>query len=296
VRSQRIPPGRDDKILASWNGLLISALAKAAVALDEPRYRTAAEQGARFLLQHLQPTPGRLLHSYKDGQARFNAYLDDYAAVIEGLVELHQATQNTNWLTAALTLAETMCQQFADEDYGGFFYTSQDHETLIARVKDQQDNATPSGNSLAAMALLRLGRLTGRTNLEGRGVETLETLAALARQYPSAAGQTLLALDFWLGPTLEVAVIPGTATETSAGGAAFQIPAWQQALAGSYLPHVLWVMGGSGDELNSPVAALLAGKTALQQQTTAYVCERGACQKPVTTLENLQRQLGVVGE
>lgn len=232
VRSKRVWPGRDEKILTSWNGLMIAAMSMAANVLQEPRYAQAARAAADFILSdvvlhpnretestveavhsNLKPrsawTPIRLLHCYKDGRARFNAYLDDYAAMIDGLCELYQAVFDVQYLDAALKLAERMLDQFWDESTGGFFYTSNDHETLIARVKDVHDNATPSSNSLAVMGLLKLARLTGRPDLEEKAVTTLEMMSGQLERVPLASGMSLMALDFVLGPTHEIVVAHG---------------------------------------------------------------------------------------
>ena len=139
------------------------------------------------------------MHSFKDGQARFTAYLDDYACLLDGLAEVYQATFETRYLESALELGEQMIDRFADAEGGGFYYTASDHEQLIVRQKDSQDNATPSGNAMAATALLKLGRLTGRRELEDRAVKTLESLSGQMKNLPSASGQALIALEFLLG-------------------------------------------------------------------------------------------------
>ncbi|MGH7128801.1 MAG: thioredoxin domain-containing protein, partial [Planctomycetaceae bacterium] len=161
VRSQRVPPGRDEKILASWNGLMIAAMAQAGRILGEETYTDAATAAVEFLREAMIED-GRLLHAWKDERARFNAYLDDYACLIDGLAELYQTSFDAEHLESALALSERMIEQFGDSGGGGgFFFTSSDHESLIARNKDTQDAATPSGNAMAATALLKLARLTG---------------------------------------------------------------------------------------------------------------------------------------
>ena len=169
VRDRRVPPGKDTKILVSWNGLLIAALAVAGRALKAPRYLEAAARSAGFILDRMLVEDGRLLHTYKDGRAKLNAYLDDYANLIDGLTRLFEATGDPRWIQGALDLARVMIDEFADAEQGGFFYTGKSHETLIARTKDLFDNATPSGNAMAATALVRLGALTGRDELRARG-------------------------------------------------------------------------------------------------------------------------------
>ncbi len=276
LRTQRVPPGRDEKILTSWNGLMISALAMAGRVLAQPRYTAAAARAADFLLTRMYDPQGRLWHSYKDGQARFSAYLDDFAALIDALVELHQSTDDPRWLEEALRLAEQMTARFADPA-GGYFYTASDHEQLLTRPKDVQDNATPSGNALAATALLRLGRLTGRSDLEEAGDRTLVAMSGLLAEHPRAAAQALLALDFHLGPTWEVVIVDG---RDRSEGDEFRL-----ALARRFAPHVLTLrrpVGGSDAGLPPALRPLLTGRTPAEA-TQFFVCERGACRLPVTT-------------
>lgn len=278
VRSQRIWPGRDEKILTSWNGLMISAFAQAAQVLAEPRYASAAQRAADFILSKLRPTEQRLLHSFKDGQARFNGYLDDYGCLIEGLIDVFQATQQARYLTAALQLTEGLRSQFEDPVAGGFYYTSHDHEELIARQKDMQDNATPSGNSIAATALLRLGRLTGRRDLEEVAEKTLQMLEPVARRYPSAAGQTLTALDFWLGPTFEIALIEGAKGAKEIN----DLQEMQRAIHDRFIPNKVVAIRHSSvadDQLPAELA-LIKGKPARNGQATAYICNHGTCGMP----------------
>lgn len=285
-REQRIHPGRDDKVLVSWNGLAIAAFSQAAVILNEPRYATAAQAAADFILENMRTSDGRLWHGYKDGQARFNAYLDDYAALIDGLVELYQAVFEPRYLEAAMSLAERMLAQFWDREDAGFFYTSADHEALITRNKDLHDNATPSGNNLAAMALLKLSRLTGRSDWAERADDTLNLLAATLTRAPLAGGQALIALDFLLGPTQEIVLCP------TADADEFPI-----ALRETFLPNKVIVQRPAGvvdDALPLPLRSLLAGKHPVKGQITLYVCQSGACQPPVhgAAIDVAIRQLG----
>jgi uncharacterized protein YyaL (SSP411 family) len=254
---------------------MIAAMAQAAQVLGDARYATAAVHSAEFLLTSLRAPDGRLWHAYKDGQARFNAYLDDYAALIDGLVELYQATFEARWLTEAVVLAESMIERFADRDAGGFYYTSADHEALIARLKDSQDNATPSGNSLAAYALFRLGRLTARTDFEDQAIAVLNMVSGQLARVPSVGGQALMAVDFLIGPTREFVF----AAPDGEG-----VAAMLRDLHARFLPNkvvanrpVEW----DDAHLRDALASLLKGKTARNGQPTAYVCRQGACEAPV---------------
>ena len=181
VREGRVPPAKDTKVLVSWNGLMIAALAEGGRILKDERYLEAARRAAGFILDHMRIADGRLLHTYKDGQAKLDAYLDDYADLIDGLTRLYEATGEPRWIDSALGLAQIMIDEFADAEQGGFFFTGNRHEALIARQKDVHDNATPSGNGMAATALIRLGALTGRDDLTQAGRRALESVQSRAR-------------------------------------------------------------------------------------------------------------------
>ncbi|MFO0919182.1 MAG: thioredoxin domain-containing protein [Planctomycetaceae bacterium] len=289
IRSQRIPPGRDEKILAGWNGLMIAAMAQAGAVLQEPKYLEAAKSAAEFVLsQMMRPTtssPGkdhadRLWHCWKDGRARFPAYLDDYACLIDGLVELAQATFDAAYLDQAGRLAQSMIEQFADPEAGGFFYTADDHEALIARNKEIHDNATPSGNGMAATALLKLGRLTGRRDWEAKAVETLQMMSGTLARLPSAAGQALIALDFLIGPNYELMLVAGQDVATADRTVEF--------VQERFLPNKVFWRQNSEETVPQALEPLLAGKSAIDGQTSWYVCQEGACQTPVSGWEAIQ--------
>jgi uncharacterized protein YyaL (SSP411 family) len=316
ARSERVAPERDDKIIVAWNGLMIAAIALAVrgrtFGADEEwsdeemrsenapdpnlpssphpprssslasRALSAAEHGASFILENMTDESGNLLHTFKDGRARINAFLDDYACLIDGLVELYQTTFKPDYLASAVTLAEQMIGRFADDDRGGFFYTPADHETLIARSKDAQDSAVPSGNGMAACALLKLGRLTGRPDLEDRGWRTLRSLSGLLTDHPRAAGQALLALDFHVGPARELVLIDGDDPR--------ETERVLSKIAGRFLPHLLVVRHGGG-EPPAVLLPLLEGKQPEYGGLTSYVCERGACGLPATGVEGALESL-----
>lgn len=272
VRSTRVWPGRDDKVLASWNGMMISAMALGAMVLGEPKYAEAASRAADFILGEMREADGRLLHSFKDGRARFNGYLDDYACLIDGLIDLFEASGDGGRLTSALELAERMISQFEDVSAGGFYYTSSDHENLITRAKDSQDNATPSGNAMAAYSLLRLARLCARPEFEEKAVGTLDVLSGLMAKHALASSQSLLAVEFLAGPGWELVLVDGSS-------AAANVEA-RQVINESFIPGRLIIpslKAGTG----SPVSALIADRPAIDQEPTLYLCRRGACQNPV---------------
>lgn len=274
VRNQRVHPGLDDKVLVSWNGLMIDAFAQAAAALNDKRYLNAATRAADFLLSRMRSAEGRLLHSWRDGQARHDAYLDDFAALANALVTLYEASFDERWIDEAVRLADEILARFADSQGGGFFFTADDHEQLMARHKDVQDSSVPSGNALAATLLVRLGKLCGRSDYLEAAQTTLESFAALMEQYPTASGQMLAALDLWLGPTYEV-VLAGDA-------ASADLQAVLADLRRRYLPRKLVAFrpSGAGASGSAHLNELLAGKSASGSEPTAYICQNFTCQAP----------------
>jgi uncharacterized protein YyaL (SSP411 family) len=285
LRQQRVAPGRDDKVLVSWNGMMIAAMSRGAQVLGDARYLIAAAAAADFILTSMRDPSGHLLHSYKDGRSRFTAYLDDYACLIDGLVDLYQASFDARWLDAGLDLARQMIDRFRDDEDGGFFYTAADHEKLITRTKDSQDNATPSGSSMAAQSLLRLGRITGQTEIEEAGYKALVSLSGLVAKHPRAAGQAVQAVDFQLGPTPEIVVVDGADPERT-DFLLSQLHQW-------FVPNsvLLRRTASMTDATLSPsVAGLLTGRPS-GDQPMVYVCQRGACDLPVSTAEELSQKL-----
>ncbi|HXY35802.1 MAG TPA: hypothetical protein VEI07_16325, partial [Planctomycetaceae bacterium] len=275
-REERVHPGRDEKILAGWNGLMIAAMARAGRVLDESRFVAAAAQSADFLLSKLRTPEGRLLHVFKDGKARLAAYLDDYACAIDALVEVYQATFDPRYLESAAELAADLIARFRDESGGGFFYTAHDHEALIARSKDLHDGATPSGNGMAAYALLRLARLTGREDFDAAGRNTLEMLSGEMARVTMGAGQALLALDDLLGPAYELVLVDGNSPDESARAL--------RSVNARFLPTAVVARRPWNVDESSVAPVLretLRGKTSVSGQPTLYVCERGTCRPAV---------------
>jgi uncharacterized protein YyaL (SSP411 family) len=187
LRAQRPRPLTDTKILTGWNGLMIRGLADAGRILDDPRHVQAAERAARLVLDKLRTDEGRLLRTYGRGQAKLNAYVDDYAYLVRGLIGLHMATKDPQWLAAAQQLTDQQIKQFWDAGSGGFFYTAEDHESLLARSRSQVDGALPSGNSVSAVNLVYLARETGRDEYRQRAAQTIASVGGLLRSAPSAA-------------------------------------------------------------------------------------------------------------
>jgi len=274
AREKRIHPGRDEKILTDWNGLALRAFADAAAYLGRDDYRQIAESNADFIFKTLWDGTG-LLHNFKDGRARFNAYLDDYANVADGLLSLYQLTFEEKWLKRAESLADHIIENFWDSENGGFYFTDIGHEALITRTKDYFDNATPSGNSVAADVLVRLGALLGRSDLTEKAALLFASTGALLAQYPSGFGRLLEAIDFHLGPSKEIAVIVA-----GKEGHSF-ISAYRK----RFLPRTVIAAGERG------TIALLRDRTAIDGKSTAYVCENMTCHRPVTDVPEFENQI-----
>ena len=279
ARSKRVWPGLDDKRLLSWNALAIAALADAGAALGRDDYLAAAREAADFTWTTMRDGDGRLLRSYKDGEAKLNAYLEDHAYLLEALLTLYEASFETRWFDAARETADQMIARFSDPERGGFFTTSNDHEQLIARRKDIDDHPIPSGNSAAAFGLLRLARLTGEHDYERHAESVFRLFAGVAARHPSAIGHLLRAIDFQLAPVREVALV-APAGENGLGELA-------AVLRGGFRPHV--VVAGGEEGVDRP--ELMRERTAVGGRAAAYVCERFACRRPVTEPADLARAL-----
>jgi uncharacterized protein len=273
VRAKRVWPGLDDKRLTAWNALMISALAEAGAALERPEYVEAAAGCADFLLSSMRDGEGRLLRTYRDGEGKLNAYLEDHAFLLEALITLYEASFDPRWYSEARALADTIVERFADDENGGFFETSVDHEQLLARRKDLEDHPIPSANASAAYGLLRLAALTGEAQYEERAVGVLRLLHELAAKHPNAFGHLLQALDFHLASVQEVALVGDDTT------------ALARVVRGRFRPHLV-LAGGVADGV-----PLLQDRTPVNGRPAAYVCEHFACKAPVTEPEELERLL-----
>jgi uncharacterized protein YyaL (SSP411 family) len=271
ARDKRIHPGRDEKILTDWNGLALRAFADAAAFLGRDDYRKVAEENAAFIFDKLWDGQ-HLLHSFKDGRARFNAYLDDYANVADGLLALYQLTFDERWLRRSESLAGIIIDRFADEEQGGFYFTALDHEELITRTKDFFDNATPSGNSVAADVLLRLSATLDRDDFRKHAERTFAAVENHLAPYASGFGRMLAAVDFAIGPSTEIALVGGTGD---------LLATYRK----RYLPRTV-IAAGESD------IALLRDRRAISGKPTAYVCENLACKQPVTDVSEFETLLG----
>ncbi len=269
-RAKRVRPGLDDKVLAAWNGLTLAAFADAARAFSRSDYRRAAEANAAFILREMQTPEGRLLRAWRGGRARLNAYLEDYANFVDGLLALYETTFDARWFIEARRLAGEMIAHFRDPA-GGFFDTSDDHETLVVRPKDLQDNAAPSGNAMAATVLLRLAALTGENRYRDVAEEALRLVQPLIGTYPTAFAQWLSALNFALSRPKEIAIVGDPAGPDTGE--------LLETVRAAYRPNQVVAVGRPGEPAAVP---LLEGRAPLDGRATAFVCENFACRLPVT--------------
>jgi uncharacterized protein YyaL (SSP411 family) len=285
ARSQRVWPGRDEKILTAWNGLMIDAFAQAAQVLDQSAHAEVAAKAADFVLKRMRTSDGRLLRTATvAAEAKLNGYLEDYSFLINSLVSLYEATFAPRWIESALDLARVMIEQFWDPNEGGFFFTGKDHEALIVRTKEPQDNAVPSGNSMAVTSLLRLAKLTGRTDLLDKATATLRLFRGLLASHPTAAGQLLIALDFHLGPVQEFAVVGDPSEEAT--------QRVLRSIRKAYRPKKVVALKSPRQESESldALLPLLAGKRC-QGEVTTYICQDFTCQAPLTGAEAVEQAL-----
>ena len=269
-REKRIKPFRDEKVLTAWNGLMLAAFAEAAAVLNNSEYLDAAKKNADFLLSELR-TNGRLLRTWKEGRAKLNGYIEDYANLADGLIELYQVSGDVKYLHTARELTDAMITEFWDEENGGFFFTSNDHEELIVRNKDFFDNATPSGNSVAADVLLKLSKLYGEEKYERFASTVLRLAAQQVKRFPSGFGRMLSAMEFMLSPVKEIAIV-------GEKGSDVEREVWS-----GYRPFKVMATGGA--------VPLLEGREPLDGQPTVYVCENFVCQRPVTNAGDLKELL-----
>jgi hypothetical protein len=282
-RERRPKPDRDEKVLTAWNGLMLRSFAEAASILGRSDYRQAAAANASFLLEAVVDERGRLLRAYKDGKAKLNGYLEDYAFLIDGLLVLHEATFDGRWLDEASSLARAMIDLFWEEGDGVFYDTGKDHEALVIRPRDVFDNATPSGSSMAADVILRLSVISGEAEYSRLSTRALRSMQEPMALTPSAYTHWLAALDFYLSNAKEIAVLgprDDSATE-----------ALLAEIYGRYLPNKVLVGCDPGDSHIEGVP-LLEGRSMVDGRPTAYVCEHYTCQQPVTTPDELAAQLG----
>ncbi|HEY5512767.1 MAG TPA: thioredoxin domain-containing protein, partial [Geomonas sp.] len=288
-RQRRPLPLRDEKILASWNGLAISAFARAGLVLADPGAIDQARSTARFLLESMI-AGGRLAHSHQEGEAKGEGFLDDYAFFIAGLLDLFEVTGEAHWLERSLELAAVVQDEFGDQASGGYFMTGSRHEELIAREIPAYDGAVPSGNSVMIMTLLRLHALTEQAGYLNQAELALGAFAAALSSAPTALSEMLLAVDFLLETPKQIVIVAPRGNRQAAQGLLDKFRA-------AFLPNRILVLVCEGEELDraSAVVPLLKGKKAEGALAVAYLCENRTCRRPTSDPEEFGRQLGAAG-
>ncbi len=286
ARSRRVAPQTDDKVLVAWNGLMIGALARASAVLGEQRYRESAQNAARFVLRAMRRDDGTLYATSRHGKAHLDAYLDDYAFLIAGLIDLYEADFDARWLREALALTRVLNERFADREQGGYFTTSNRHERLLVRLKAPHDGALPAGVAVQALNLLRLTELTGSRELGERAQKDLLSVGKLLSRYPQAFSQHVIALDFLRMEPREI-VLAG-----ERGSA--QLEAMLRALHADFDPRRVVAMVTPNADLE--LLPLLEGKQAPAGGARAWICQGWACQAPVDSPQDLARALAAPRE
>ncbi|MGC8660057.1 MAG: thioredoxin domain-containing protein [Desulfomonilaceae bacterium] len=281
IREKRPHPHKDDKILTDWNGLMIAALAKASRVFDNKDYANAAIRAADFVLTNLRDTNGKLLRRYRLGEAGLSAHVDDYAFLIWGLLELYETTFATNYLNIAIELNQDFSSRFWDSTAGGFFFTAEDSEELLLRQKEIYDGATPSGNSVAAMNLIRLHRVTGSVELDPLIWSISRAFSKIVTQFPSGYTQFLLFIDFLVGPSFEI-VVAGPANQT-------ETQSLLRRLNETYCPNKVVILKSTGEEADRilSLAPFTSDMGMIDGSPTAYVCGNFSCMPPTTDPEKM---------
>jgi hypothetical protein len=285
ARERRVHPLKDDKVLTSWNGLMIVAMAKAYQALGKQTYVDAARDAAGFILERLKKNQ-RLFRRYRDGEVAHPGYLDDYTNFVWGLIELYETTFEPKYLEEAIALNNAMIDLFWDETNGGFFYSGRDNEVLIKQSKEIYDGAIPSSNSVAILNLARLSQITGEVNLADKVEEIAGTFAKRIKAYPSAYTQFLAALDFIIGPSREIVVV-----ESQNGGSSRLMV---ETIHREFVPNKV-VLLRKADESGDRIAALAPFTKELRahgNRSAVHICEKQSCQETITELEKLKAALG----
>lgn len=285
TREKRTRPLKDDKILADWNGLMIAALAKGTQAFDEPAYAQAAQKAADFILSHMRSPDRRLLHRFREGESSAAAFLDDYAFLTWGLLELYETDFDARFLKEALELNDFLIKHFWDDKEGGFYFTPDDSEQLLLRQKEVYDGAIPSGNSVEMLNLLRLGRLTSNPELEEKSTQIGRIFSRHVESSPSAFTQMMAAVDFGVGPSYEIVVV-GSSNEDDT-------KSMLRALQVEFLPNTVihYIPTDTDASEKFRMAPFTSRMTAIQGKATAYVCQNFTCQKPLTDIDRMLQSI-----
>ncbi|MBA60806.1 MAG: thioredoxin domain-containing protein [Planctomycetaceae bacterium] len=287
-RAQRIRPGLDDKVLVSWNALMIQSMAQAGVIFKQSRYLQAAIRASEFILEYMTTDSSddsvRLLHSWRNGKAKLNAYLDDYSYLANAYTTLYECTADGKWLDQAVALVDTTLKHFLDPDNSGFFFTSDDHEQLITRNKDSFDSSVPSGNSMMAYVLVRLGKLCNNTEWLEIAEQTIQNSAAVLQRAPNGCGQMLLALDLLLNDTQEVVIATDQQTDREE---------LQQFLYSGFIPRrtIAYINPADSKSTANSLRQQAMTRKLIDNQTTVYVCCNFSCEKPLSNRGEIESAL-----
>ncbi|MDR8392752.1 thioredoxin domain-containing protein [Aliifodinibius sp. S!AR15-10] len=282
-REKRVRPFLDDKILTDWNGLAIAALAKAGKVLGNQEYIDRAEQAFQFISEKLQKEDGSLLHRYRDGDAAIDGHVDDYAFLVWGLLELYEATFKTNYLQEAIRLNEILLEQFWDEENGGFYFTAHDSEELLGRKKEAYDGALPSGNSVAMLNLVQLGRITANTDLEEKAEQIGRLFSNQLSEAPTGFGQMLQAVGFGLGESYEI-VIAGKRNSDDTEQLLKEVSA-------HFIPNKVVILNDPKEDAIHTLAPYTKQQNMKEDKATAYVCRNYSCEQPVTEADEMAELL-----
>jgi uncharacterized protein YyaL (SSP411 family) len=285
AREKRVRPGKDDKILVDWNGLMIVALSKAAQVFNEPEYANAAKRAADFILESMRDAQSGLYHRYRDGEAKVTGFLSDYAFFVWGLVELYETVFDEEYLQHAVELTERMMKHFWDERQGGFYQTADDADVTLVRNKEIYDGALPSGNSVACLTLIRLAHMTGETRYEEEATQLMRSFSSAVSRAPSACTQLLIALDFAIGPSCEVVVVGESGK--------IDTKHMLEALRSRFAPRKVVLLSSLlGQRHGMPyLDAFTGGLTSKEGIATAYVCCNHVCKPPTTNPDKMLEQI-----
>ncbi len=283
IREKRVHPFKDTKILTDWNGLMISALSKAAQVFEKNEYYAAAEKAVHFIFEKLVNEEGRLLHRFKDDESGIFANADDYAFFISGLLDFYETGFNSSYLKTAIELNTDFIKYFWDEEGGGFYFTPYDGEKLLIRKKEIYDGAVPSGNSVAALNLLRIGRITGNSDYEKKVSLIIKTFSEMIENSPQAFTQSLIALDFAFGPSKEI-IISGEKNSSAT-------KEMLKLIRGKYTPNKVIIFSSEEKDQMEIISSLLREYSPNDNKTTVYICENYKCNMPITSAEELSNQI-----
>ncbi|MBY9000382.1 MAG: thioredoxin domain-containing protein, partial [Candidatus Heimdallarchaeota archaeon] len=279
IREKRIHPLKDDKILTDWNGLMIAALAKSARVFENNEYLEAAERSANFILKELVDEKGNLLHRYREGNAAILGNLDDYAFFIWGLIELYQTSFKAEYLEKAIELNDLMLRNFWDEETGGYFFTSTDSEQLLIREKQIYDGAKPSGNSVAMLNLVKLGRLLSDPKLEEQANVLMENFASQVQRVPYAYTFLLSALDFFKGPSFEIVIVGDNQSDKT--------KEMIRSFNSKFIPNKVLILKEIGDDRISKSIEILENYKQINEEPTVYICKQFVCKQPTNDVEKM---------